>query len=214
MTLADILGLEKILGITVDLEKKTFDLNFLGSSIKGIKYSTIKELMKDNSNTEELLSEMFNRKQVMWQDFARETVDLCLRSLEDLKQKCDNASKKFSATQKLKDMFYASLLRLWADQCDIAIKEFLTAKEHEKISLELDFGSGSYMRANHEIPRILGAFRASTLPTVKELTKLLPENNPIRKEAEKNINFATNVTIRNYEIQSDQIQDGSYELHK
>jgi hypothetical protein len=211
MTLVDILGIEKIFSGKIDLEKKTFELKFLGFSIKGIKYSWIKELMKDNLNSEKLLSEMFIRKQVMWQDFGRENVELCLKSLEDLKVQCDKAMQDFIATKKSKDKFYASMLRHWADNCDIAIKELLTAKEREQI-LKGEFEQKNFMPAYQEIPRILGTFRAKTLPTIKELSKLLPETNPIRKDTEDKINLATNDIIKNYGINSGQIQDGQYEL--
>lgn len=211
MTLADILGLEKIFSGGIDIEKKTLEIKFLGFSIKGIKYSWIKELMKDNSNSEKLLSEMFIRKQVMWQDFAREDVELCLKSLEHLKTKCDKAGQDFTATKKAKDKFYASLLRQWADNCDIAIKELLNAKEQEKRS-KSEFNYEMFQPAYKEIPRIMGTFRACTLPTIKELSKLLPENNPIRIDAEDKINYAINFIIKYYDINSDQIQDAQYEI--
>lgn len=214
MTITDILGLTKIFGGNLDLEKKSFDLNFLNFTIKDVKLSTILGLTKENSNTEKILSEMFIRKEVMWRDYVGETVDFCIESLQDLKQKCDGASEKFTATLRKTDNFFSALCRVWGDQCDIAIKEFMTAKENENISLQVDFGDGHYMRSHDEIPRILGTFRAKALPIVKELTKLLPGDNPMRKEAEEKLNFATNLLIRDYGVQSEQIRDGSYELNE
>lgn len=208
MKLIDLLGLGKLI---IDIEKKTIELNFLGFSIKGIKYSWIKELKKDQYNTEKLISELFIRKQVMWRDFAREKVDYCLLSLEDLKIKCDKESEKFYATKKDKDILFASLLKHWGNECDFAIKELRTAKDNEKLSRgEMD--SNEFMPVVEEIPKIIGTFRAKTLPIVKELCELLPENSLIKKEAENNLNEAINIIIKFYNIRSEEIQEGQYEI--
>lgn len=208
MTLLDILGL----GGIIDTEKRTIELKFLGFSINGIKYSSIKELVNDNKNTEKLLSEFFTRRQVMWQDFSREDVKDCIESLKDLMQKCNIAAEDFYSTNRDKDAFYATLLRHWGDQCDIAIKDFLISMETEEVSSALDFGTGSRFRASEEIPRILGEFRSKTLPLAKELTKLLPEENIIRIDVEKNIDVATNMIIRNYNVPHSTIVEGQYNI--
>jgi hypothetical protein len=95
MTLAELLDFEKLLGGTIDFKEKTIEIKVLGFSIKGIKFPWIKALKDNSGRMEDVVVELFLKKKILWFDLRRETVELCILSLEDLVTMCNEWIKEY-----------------------------------------------------------------------------------------------------------------------
>ena len=216
MTFSDILNLIDILNLKseLDLEKKTASLNLMFFSIKNIPLKRIKAFSSETSKIEDLLSELFVRKQVMWQDFKMEKVEYCLESLTDLKSKLDDYASRFNETKKDDDKIYSSFMKSWGNACDESIKEFKTAIEYENVGKATESDSSFILRASDEIPNILKKLRERMYPTVSALIELLPEKNAIRIDATEKLSFGKEILIKYYGAKHENLKSYEIELEK
>ena len=211
------------LGIAIDKENMKLTLNLGPLTIKDISLKVAKQLSKDTSLIERLLSDHFINRQVMWQDFRIEYAEGCLRSLIELKQRNIAEADRFGASRKSKDRIFAEVFQAWANECDRTIKDLKRLDDEQMIK------EASLPRAGkgHRIPKalrdhrdlereklakILGPFRATTYPMVEVLIDLLPDDNSIKQQAKERILAGKHWIVNVFKVPVNTLHDISWEL--
>ena len=119
----------------------TSDLTTLVLNIKQLKTKvsgrTFTEIQQDSFTIENILSECFIRKEVLWQRTDYENFNWCLSSLIDLQSKCDNYTSNFLTLNDDRKHFYSQLMRLWGDNCNETYKELYRNKDNISFDLYL-----------------------------------------------------------------------------
>ena len=199
--------------ISIDMKNKTLRISIGGVIIvKNISFATIKKLTKNSSYIGSLLSSHFINRQVMWQDFRKENVALCIKSLMDLKLENFQHAQRLGESRTESDQFLSSWLLYWGNECDRAIKEFQDAIQNEKISRSMESDSEFVLRAHKEIPKILGEFRRKTYPAIQILIDLLDERNPVREQAVSRLNLGKNLLVQHYGISINKLLDPNWKI--
>lgn len=212
----DYLELGKLINIGIEIDWGNMILTIrLGPlTIKNVKIPAFQELRKDIHFVEGLLTDQFITRGVMWVDFAREEVEDCVKSLQDLEQSCLERKKAFVATGSSADSVLATALEGWAVECNQAVRSFKEAIEFEKTSREIEFDSEFILRAHNEIPRILGNFRKDTYPIVEMFIQLLSEENLIHQQAVEKLKQGQDLIVKHYGISVADLRKPEYLLEK
>ena len=164
---------------TTILNLKSFKIKFPGFSIK--------EAFDETTEIEKIITELFNRKQVMREHHQYEDINWCINSLRDLRDKCDDYSDKLFRRRKSdqdKFHFLASILRIWGSYSDEAYKELVKSDLTEK-SLET----------------ILKNFRRKSYPIVVTFLFALTDGNPIKVDGFVNLEIG----MKNTKISINQV---------
>jgi hypothetical protein len=148
---------------TADFTTLILNLKQLGIKISG---KTLKSVQKDKKTISDILTECFNRKEVLWQRFDWENGYWCYNSLIELQRKCDEYCGKFLTESDDKQYFFYQLLRLWGNNCNEAYKELYRNKYNYK----------------YDLSKPLLKLRLKTYPIIITLIQQLPEKDLIKKE--------------------------------
>lgn len=203
------------LGVDLDAQGRKLTLRLGPVTIKEISLRAATGLSKNPRAIAKILSGHFINRQVMWQDFRRETVEQCVGSLEDLKNKNEEQADAFSASGEEGDRLIADLLQAWANECDAAIKEFRAAAQTERDSRAIEFDSEFVLRATDEISRILGEFRTRTYPIVDAFIESVAAPvaaGQVGQQALDRLEAGKNLLIQYYGVSSSRIARPSWEV--
>ena len=199
--------------ISVDMKNKTLSISIGGVIIvKNISFATVKQITKDSSRVESLLSHHFITRRVMWEDFSKEEVAFCITSLEDLRSKNFEQADRFGKSKAKSDKFLSSCLLYWGNECDKAIKEFQDAIQIEEKDRATEFESEFILRAYKEIPKILGEFRRKTYPVIQVLIDFLDKKYPVRKQAESRLSSGKDLLVQHYGISVNKLLDPNWQI--
>ena len=145
---------------TMILNFKSFKIKFPGFSVK--------EALNETTEIEKIITDLFNRKHVMWEHHQYEDFNWCINSLKDLRNKCDDYSDNFFQRKKSdqdKFHFLASIARIWGSYSDEAYKELINSNLTGK-----------------SIETILKNFRKKSYPIVVTFLFSLKDGNPTKVE--------------------------------
>ena len=164
------------LALDIDWEKRRLTLRLGPLTIQDLPLATVRKLSENHQLVEDLLSEQFVRRGVMWADFRRERVADCINSLRDLQTKSLKNSEAFASSRKPEDGVVATVLQGWANSSDEAAKllEFGLEDESDPANTGMDVSASDY------IPDSLGKLRKDTFPIVQMFIDLLPDGNAVR----------------------------------
>ncbi len=132
--------------------------------------STVRNAISFQKEIENILPEIFLKKQVMWESPQFEDVNWCINSLKDLRDKCDQLSEHFlkisNATNDEYHLF-ALILKSLGTYCDEAWKEIT------KMGLK-----------NVSLGKVLKSFRKNSYPFVLVFIYSLPATSIIQQQCE------------------------------
>jgi len=145
--------------------------------------------MQDEILVARMVSDLFVAPRVMTFPFEKEAPEDALASIQQIHQLLDGYIAKFEAKVGQKERFYGQLLISWKLSCRRAIQAIDDAIENEKRDREAYrrfelLESSDIISARDVLPEILTKFRLEAYPAVEALTDLLPDDNPIHREAE------------------------------
>jgi hypothetical protein len=196
------------LDIGVDLSRKTYSITVGPLSIKDIPFASMKSMTENTPLIEMLLTKHFIQRRIMHMDFRRETVQDCTRSLRELQRLNEDQSKEFAASRKESDRIFSSMLLAWASECSKASAVLEDALRDEKDPINTGMG----ISARDWIPDALADMRKASYPTVEFLTLLLPDDNPVRKQASAALKMGSDLLIRHYGVGSHELTPPDLEL--
>ena len=131
----------------------------------------VKNDLRNQQAIEQVLSELFIRKRVMYFEYHREQEKDCIDSLIDLRNKCDIMAERFYAMAgSINDdnHFFALAVSEWGNACDTARKEIFEIRV-----------------SNVPLKKVLKTFRLRTYPIVALLIHSLPAGNLRKDEAQR-----------------------------
>lgn len=141
-----------------DLTTLILNIKQLKTKISG---KTFTDIQKDKLTIENILSECFIRKEVLWQRTDYESFNWCISSLNDLQSKCDSYTSLYLTASDDRKHFYSQLMRLWGDNCNETYKELYRLKDNAHIDLS----------------KPLKKFRQNCYKIIVTFAQLLPEGN-------------------------------------
>ena len=184
------------LGLEVDLEKKSYTVKLGPLSIKEISFKTVKALSSQPPVVEGILSKHFIQRGVMFEDFRREKIADCIRSLRELQVMNHDRSEAFAASKKPEDVVFSTILSAWANECDKAVSYLEAAVEDERDPIN----TGMDVSAKDAIPGALGDMRKATYPTVELFVQLLPDGNPVKMQAVATLAQGKDLLVRHFGV--------------
>ena len=176
------------LNFDVDLEKRLITVQIGPVTLRNV---TVPQLQQDEDLLEVILSRCFIQRRVMWEDYGRETLTLCIKSLHETKDELERLHEKFPRTSP-----HRSPLQAWANQCKEAADVLRTAWKEQ---YEPD-NSSIGMDAHEWIPDILGALRKASYPTVEMMIDLLPDKSHIKSQAQSKLEHGTEVAVKYFHV--------------
>ncbi len=199
----DLASFFSLLGLKMglDFEKRTFTVVVGPMSFENVPFSTLKSLRSDSRIIEPILSKQFIQRGVMWQDFRRERVDFCIKSLRELQTLCESSAEQFSESRFQKDHILRSVLHSWASECDAAAKHLQSALDDERDPIN----SGMDISARDSVPWALGEFRKATYPSVAMFIELLAVDNPVRTQAAKTFREGSDLLVKHFGISTSEL---------
>lgn len=163
MTFENVQTVIQAISTASDLTTLILKIKELGTKITG---KTFVDIQNDQKTIENILSECFVRKEVLWQRFDYENFHWSINSLIDLQSKCDNYTSKFLTTSDDTKHFYSQLMRLWGDYCNATYKELSRNKDDSTFTLD----------------KPLKKMRREVYKIVIVLGQLLPDGNLTKKQ--------------------------------
>ncbi len=136
-----------------------------------VKVSTIKDIQNQPLIVQDVLTDCFLRKKVLWEKEKFETVSDCIASLIDLQKKCDEYSSKFLTLKNDTEYFLSQLMRKFATSCNLTYKELYDNKDN----VGFDF-----------MP-VLKTLRTNCYKIIIVLTQTLPDGDLIKEDAFKKL---------------------------
>ena len=195
------------LGIEVDFRERTYTIKLGPITLKNLSFETVQALSSNQGAIDSLLSKCFVQRGVMWQDFTKETVDKCIRSLRELQNLLEEQASSFDATVHGEDQFPSSL-RAWANECDGAARLLVLAVEDEGDPIN----TGMDIRAEDSIPDALGGLRKSMYPFIEFLIDLLPDKDQVKDQAAARLREGKNILVRVFGISVSELVSPDLEI--
>jgi len=196
------------LGVVIDAKSRTYTIKLGALKFKNLPFETVKALSSNQLVIESLLSRHFVQRGVMWEDFRREEVERCIRSLRDLQKLSETQAPAFAETKKPEDQMLSSMLQAWANECDGAAKLLESGIENERDPIN----TGMDMSAQEWIPNVLGTFRKATYPFVEMFIALLPETNPVKAQAAERLRRGKDILVKYYHVSTNDLTSPELEI--
>ncbi|MCF2502777.1 hypothetical protein L0663_05265 [Dyadobacter sp. CY107] len=212
LTLAQVINLASLLELSVDVEKLTVDVKIGAMTLSSIPFWSVKALSENKTKIEYIVTDLFIKKAVMWQDFSAEKVSYCIDSLTDLEVKLTSERDRLADSKAGEDKLLSSAFNFWSLEANSAIKKFHQAVEFEAISRGGQFDER--LPAEDEIPEILGTLRANTIKIIRNLLDVLPNDSDVRRLGEQKYEESMKVLIKSYRRDLSSVKDLSWAVVK
>jgi hypothetical protein len=197
--ISEIWGLIGLVGATVN-SKGLVDLVVGKFKIEGISLAGLKLLENDDAKRIDIIKKIFVDRQIMWKEFDKETISLCINSLQTLIDFCEQEGRTLMESHRDDNQFYGKLLMQLSSYAMRSIHEFRRAQEqivflnatarfNDEMSQEWDW-----------IPDILKAFRFDALPIIKIFIDLLSPKAPQRAGALVLFDQSMKILIEHHQV--------------
>lgn len=183
-------------GVDADLEKRTLSINLGIVKIAGIRLPALRAMARNRGEIEQILSNFFIERGIMWIDLRRECVDKSIEGLLDLKARCHGMATELSARGRDEDQMVCSVLRAWATECDEAARTLRHALQDESDPIN----SGMDLSAADAIGPTLGLMRKKVYPFLELLIDLLPAESPLKRKAAERLEQGKDILVRDYGV--------------
>jgi hypothetical protein len=182
--------------VEADLEKRRVTLTVGAVTLKGIRLPTLKALTRDRHAIEVLLTDLFIRRGIMWEDRRREIPKKVAGSLRELQGLCTEGGKTFAETRKEPDAILSSLLIAWGNDCDYAARNLEAAMlmENEPADTGMDTSVREVIRTE------LARLRKRNYPVIDFLIDLLPDGNVVNQQASEYLTRGKDELVRCYRV--------------
>lgn len=130
---------------------------------------SVKKALDSTSEIENILTLLFDRKQVTWESYNYEDIHWSQNSLKDLRNKCDDQVEillKMKSQNQDQFHFLASFLRIYGSLADEAYKEIVKSDMTDK-----------------PLDKILKNFRKNAYPIIVTFIFSLPDLSPIKSKS-------------------------------
>ena len=158
MTFDDLQPIIQSVSAISDLTTLILNIKQLKTKISG---KTFTDAQQDTTTIENILTECFIRKEILWQQVDYENFDWSINSLINLQGKCDEYTQKFLTTNNDTQHFYSQLMRLLGDASNETYKELYRNKDNP----------------NYDLFKPLKTMRQKCYKIIVTFTQLLPDGN-------------------------------------
>lgn len=201
--------------ISIDAAKRSWDLTLGPLKLKNMPYLWQAHFTSDSVMIGKILSDCFIKRKVMWEDLSGEQPAPCRESLLLLATDLGSAVAALPKAQGSTNTLFIQTLRYWearstlaAKEIDGAIRDEVEARDAWRRFEITD--SDEIVTAKDRLDSILIAYRIDALRAVDLLIASLPQDDPLKAEAESKRFDANDVLVSRYHVPSRQLQDPNW----
>jgi len=196
-TVADLVSLFKLCeGLKIDLKGKSASLTLPFVTIENIPLAAAKELSKDEVRLARVLSDCVVTRRVLWEDLKRELASYALESLDQLAASLTKELADIDQSNRKSDKVLGLLLRQWANQTTLAIKDIRDAISFSEESKRTEYEREYMWEPEEDARKAVALYRTRAYPIAVAISGFLPKDNPIREEAEVKLSAGRDLAIQ------------------